>query len=47
MRPILALLLVSVVVGMRAHKSGGTISYRILFGASVLCVMAFYSQRFI
>lgn len=47
MRPILALLAVSVFIGMRAHKSGGAISYRILFGVSVVCVMAFYSQRFI
>jgi len=47
MRPILALLVVSLVVGVRSHKTGSPVSYRILFGASVLCVMALYSQRFV
>lgn len=45
--PILALLLVSLFVGVRSHKTGQPISYRVLLGASLLCVAAFYSQRFI
>ncbi len=47
MRPILLLLIVSYVVGLRSHKSGKELSYRVLIGASMLCVVALYSQRLI
>ncbi len=47
MRPVLALMVVSVFIGLRSYKSGATVPYRILFGVSVLCVMALYSQRFV
>lgn len=45
--PILALLAVSLYVGLRSHKTGRPISYRVVLVASTLCVMAFYSQRFV
>lgn len=47
MNPILLLLFVSITVGVRSHKTGNPLSYRVLLVASLLCVAAFYTRRFI